>query len=312
EHDLRAIYHGPLAYAKDAFEGLDLMKKIAAGESIVEAPRQPAPPIVKRDAIEAPPRETPARSSVAIDNPVPTPPYWGARVVEQVHLKSVMGYLNETMLFQVQWQYKKQGRNAEDYEAYLRKEVRPILHQLAERCGREKILQPQAVYGYWPCNSEGDDLIVFEPPTDGAPASRRELARFTFPRQDKPPYWCLSDFWRPIETGEFDVAAFTIVTVGRRASDVAREWFEQNLYRDYLHLHGLGVETAEALAEYLHKQVRMELGIAGRDARDVRRLFKQGYQGSRYSFGYPACPNLEDQVKLWPLLEPGRIGITLS
>ena len=102
------------------------------------------------------------------------------------------------------------------------------------------------------------------------------------------------------------------MTVGPRASDVAAEWFRKDRYRDYLHLHGLGVETAEALAEYLHKQVRMELGISGKDAREIRRLFQQGYQGSRYSFGYPACPNLEDQAKLWPLLEPGRIEVSLS
>ena len=136
--------------------------------------------------------------------------------------------------------------------------------------------------------------------------------RFRFPRQPTPPYLCLSDFWRPLESGETDVVAFHIVTVGRAASEVARQWFEKNLYRDYLHLHGLGVEAAEALAEYMHKQIRMELGIADDDERDVRALFRQGYRGSRYSFGYPACPNLEDQAKLWPLLEPGRIGIELT
>jgi len=207
----------------------------------------------------------------------------------------------------------------------------PILHDLARKCAKEGILLPQAVYGYWPCNSAGDDLIIYAPPgVDAASPSpsrtvphpnplpkgegidRREIMRFTFPRQSEPPYWCLSDFWRPVENGEPDVVAFHLVTVGRKASDVAREWFAKNLYRDYLHLHGLGVETAEALAEYMHKQVRMELGISGSDAREVRKLFQQHYQGSRYSFGYPACPNLEDQAKLWPLLEPGRINVSLS
>jgi 5-methyltetrahydrofolate--homocysteine methyltransferase len=241
----------------------------------------------------------------------------------------------------VQWQYTPAGRKKDEYDAYIRNEIRPILHDLARRCAKEGILRPQAVYGYWPCNSDGDDLIVYAPPGEGIEGSRdqgiksgtpgeatsipqslnpsipssfdsRELLRFTFPRQHKDPFWCLSDFWRPVSSGEVDVVAFHIVTVGGEATRTARAWFEQNLYRDYLHLHGLSVEAAEALAEYMHKQIRMELGIAGADAREVRRLFQQGYQGSRYSFGYPACPALEDQAKLWPLLEPGRIGITLS
>ena len=173
-------------------------------------------------------------------------------------------------------------------------------------------MQPQAIYGYWPCNSEGDELVVYEPPQDGRTPDRKEIMRFTFPRQGEPPNWCLADFWRPVASGEIDVVAFSIVTVGGRASEVARQWFEQNLFKDYLHLHGLSVEAAEALAEFIHKQIRMELGISGKDARDIRKLFQQGYQGSRFSFGYPACPNLEDQAKLWPLLEPGRIGLSLS
>jgi 5-methyltetrahydrofolate--homocysteine methyltransferase len=313
EHDLRAIYEGDVTYAKDAFEGLEIMNRVAAGKPFLEAPRQPARRTPRTDRETAPAVEVPARSAVAIDNPIPTPPFWGSAVVERVDLKSVLGYINETMLFGVQWQYKKQGRSAEAYEAYVKREVRPILHALAERCARETIMTPQAVYGYWPCNSQGDDLIVYAPPKPGGdPTERREIQRFGFPRQTKPPFWCLSDFWRPVDSGTFDVVAFSIVTVGQRVSEIARGWFEQNLYRDYLHLHGLGVETAEALAEYIHKQIRMELGIAGSDAREVRKLFKQDYQGSRYSFGYPACPNLEDQQKLWPLLEPERIGITLS
>ena len=140
----------------------------------------------------------------------------------------------------------------------------------------------------------------------------QEIARFDFPRMGKPPYWCLSDFFKPVSSGVYDVAAFMIVTVGRRVSEVAQEWFQDDRYKDYLHLHGLGVELAEALAEYIHKQIRMEWGITGSDARDKQEIFKQRYQGSRYSFGYPACPRLEDQVKLWPLLKPERIGVTLS
>jgi 5-methyltetrahydrofolate--homocysteine methyltransferase len=312
EHDLRSLYDGPLAYAKDAFEGLSLMNRLAEGASIVDPPRQPKRAASAASVPRAARADVPARSSVATDNPVPVPPFWGSRVIERIDLQSVLGFLNEVVLYQVQWQYKKRGRSADEYEAYLKKEVRPILRELSRRCAKEEILRPQAIYGYWPCNSEGDDLIVYEAPAAGAGPQRRELARFTFPRQDRAPYWCLSDFWRPVGGGEFDVVAFSIVTVGRRASEVARQWFEENKYRDYLHLHGLGVESTEALAEYLHKQIRMELGIAGADAREIKALFRQGYQGSRFSFGYPACPALEDQARLWPLLAPGRIGVTLS
>ena len=150
-------------------------------------------------------------------------------------------------------------------------------------------------------------LIVYDPDDLTKP-----IETFEFPRMGKPPYWCISDFFKPTSSGEHDVVAFSIVTAGRRVSDVAREWFAADRYQDYLHLHGLGVELAEALAEYIHKQIRMEWGIAESDSRERQDIFKQKYQGSRYSFGYPACPRLEDQLKLWPLLKPERIGITLS
>ncbi|HPF40541.1 MAG TPA: methionine synthase [Phycisphaerae bacterium] len=318
ENDLRETYNGEVAYAKDAFEGLYLMDQIVAGESIVKSQAATARPRAER---ATPSSDTniviPARSGVSTTNAIPTPPFWGSRVIERIDLQSIIGYLNEKMLFGVQWQYKRGQRTTEEFDDLMRTEVRPILNDLVAKCRAESILRPQAVYGYWPCNSEGTDLVLYEPPAgpgaiDARTFDRREIMRFNFPRQDKAPFWCLSDFWRPIDSGEIDVAAFHIVTVGRDATRIASEWFRQDRYRDYLHLHGLGVECAEALAEYMHKQIRMELGIAGEDARDVRRLFQQGYQGSRYSFGYPACPALEDQEKLWPLLEPGRIDIALS
>jgi len=335
ENDLRSKYKGEVAYAGDAFDGLALMNRMADGHSLVDPNRAPAGP--KPGAKSASDREpahvVPARSAVSTTVAIPTPPFWGSRLIDRIDMQTILPYINEKMLFGVQWGYTPAGRKKPEYDAYIKDEVRPIFHELALRCAKEGILRPQAVYGYWPCNSDGDDLIIYAPPTDGAangagagipsgtdpsreslPASfpRREIARFNFPRQHKPPFWCLSDFWRPIESGDVDVVAFSAVTVGGEATRTARAWFERNLYRDYLHLHGLSVEAAEALAEYMHKQIRMELGIAGNDAREVRRLFQQGYQGSRYSFGYPACPALEDQSKLWPLLEPARIGITLS
>ncbi len=254
------------------------------------------------------------RSGITHEFPAPRPPFWGARLVEEIPIRAALGYMNEVMLFQVQWGFRKKGRSREDFKRYIDAEVRPIYRELVQRAEREGILTPKAIYGYWPCNSDGDDLVIYAPPGgDGnGSAARRELARFHFPRQRKSPFWCLADFWRPVGGGVADVAAFQIVTAGQRVSEVAREWFARNDYQQYLFLHGLGVETAEALAEYLHKQVRMELGIAGGDAREISRLFQQGYQGSRYSFGYPACPRLEDQAILMKLMQPERIGITLS
>lgn len=309
EQDLRPLYNGPLFYAKDAFDGLDLMRSISEGQAERDEARprpQPAPRSEKRT--EPPGAIRTQRSdSIAADVPVPTPPFWGSRVIEKIPLRSVLAYVNEVMLFQVQWEYRKKGRPQAEFDRYVDTEVRPIYRELAAQCEREGILQPRAVYGYWPCQSEGNTLLVYDPQDRG-----QILARFEFPRQQKHPHWCLADFWRPQSSGEFDVVAMSIVTVGRQASETAREWFAQNRYRDYLHLHGLSVESAEALAEYMHKQVRVELGIAGEDARDLRELFKQGYRGSRYSFGYPACPELSEQEKMWPLLQPERIGVALS
>ncbi|MFQ5423674.1 MAG: methionine synthase [Phycisphaerae bacterium] len=312
EHDLRAIYDGPVAYAKDAFEGLRLMDRIATGESIVDSSGTTPKPKPKTPPTSRTATDLPRRSAVATDNTIPEPPFWGSRVIERIDLQSILPYINENMLFGVQWQYRRGERSVGAHREFIDNEVRPILFDLARQCARDGTLLPQAVYGYWPCNSDGDDLILYAPPRHRSKPVRKEVMRFSFPRQTRPPFWCLSDFWRPIDSGDFDVVALQMVTVGPRASEVARQWLEQDRYRDYLHLHGLGVETAEALAEYLHKQIRMELGVAGQDARDIRRLFRQGYQGSRYSFGYPACPDLEDQRKLWPLLKPDRIGLMLS
>ncbi len=353
EKQLRPLYDGEVYYARDAFDGLHLMERITARPArptsvarldedqalpvaIELAPleryqseteqrlglrdpeQEPAEPTAVAPAPDyemIPPDAAAPHSDIGHDHPVPRPPFWGTRVIECIDLKSVLAYINETMLFQVQWGYRRKGRSAKEWKAYLDREVRPRYRELVQRCIEQDILQPRAVYGYWPANSDGDELIVFEPPsgTIRRPEHHgRELVRFRFPRQKKKPYWCLADFWRPLSAGVPDVLAACLVTVGSRVSEIARQWFEANRYLDYLLLHGLGVETTEALAEYLHKQIRTELGIARHDARDLQKLFKQGYQGSRFSFGYPACPNLEDQVPLMKLLEPQRIGVSLS
>lgn len=305
EEDLRRRYDGPLFYAKDAFDGLDLMNQISSGEAI--EPPSARVPAARRVVDAGPVGPTPARSGIARDVPVPTPPFWGSRLVERIDIRAALPYINRKMLFQVQWQYRRGGRPKEEYERFVAAEVEPIFRELVNHCEREEIIECQAIYGYWPCQADGDVLMVYDPND-----TSRCVARFDFPRQRKKPYWCLSDFFRPVESREMDVVAFHVVTAGRRVTEVAHEWLARNRYRDYLHLHGLGVEIAEALAEYIHKQIRMELAIADQDAREIERLFQQGYQGSRYSFGYPACPRLEDQVKIWPLLAPDRIGLTLS
>jgi 5-methyltetrahydrofolate--homocysteine methyltransferase len=311
EQDLRPLYNGPLFYAKDAFEGLHLMHKVAERELEQELvpPGRVAAAVSSRTpaTVAAGEVRTQRSEEIHIDVPVPTPPFWGSRVIEAVPLRAALAYINEVMLFQVQWEYKKKGRPQAEFDHYIDSEVRPIYRELVARCEMEKILQPRAIYGYWPCQSEGNTLYVYDPEDRS-----RTLATFEFPRQTKAAYWCIADFYRPRSTGEFDVIAMSIVTVGRQASETARQWFADNRYRDYLHLHGLGVETAEALAEYIHKQIRVDLGIAGEDARDLHDLFKQGYRGSRYSFGYPACPSLADQQIMWPLLQPERIGVSLT
>ena len=322
EQELRPEYPGPLFYAKDVFDGLLLMDRLMTERA--EMPTAAAAPSEVREAARPiRPVPTPARSAIDRTGPVPAPPFLGARVLDDLELRPVLAYLNENMLFQIQWQYRRAGRPAAEFNSFIDEHVRPIFRELVTRCERERILQPQAVYGYWPVQADGDTLIVYDPAafTDGvlpngekrlSPDRWRAVVRFEFPRQRKPPYWCLSDFFRPVESGEFDVAGFMVATIGRRASAVARESFEADRYTDYLHLHGLSVESAEALTEFMHKRIRTELGIDDHDDPDSRGILKQRYQGSRYSFGYPACPRLEDQVKLWSLLDPGRIGVSLT
>jgi cobalamin-dependent methionine synthase I len=264
-------------------------------------------------------------SHIRRDVPIPAPPFLGSKVIENVRLEKVFEYLNETALIRGQWQVHR-GRRAEaEFQEYLREKIYPQFEALKLRVKRERLLTPRVVYGYFPCQAEGNDLVIYRPGGE-APLHevwrasfdglrREELAewmRFSFPRQREERHLCISDFFRPAESGELDVVAFHLVTMGERASEHAAELFQANNYTDYLYFHGLSVESAEALAEYWHKAIRTELGIAGRDATQLKKLFGQGYQGSRYSFGYPACPNLEDQAKLFELLRPERIGVRLS
>jgi 5-methyltetrahydrofolate--homocysteine methyltransferase len=245
-----------------------------------------------------------ARSNVATDVEVPTPPFWGSRVVRGLPLDDIAALLNTTALFRNQWGFDRD--QADQGEAALR--------QTLAMARAEALLVPQVAYGYWPANSDGNDLIVWQPGND------RVAARFRFPRQTASRRLCIADFFRPTASsrpdvnpsGARDVIAFHAVTMGSRISERAAELFAADRYTEYLYLHGLGVEMAEALAEYWHARIRAELGIAGDDAEDKHGLFKQGYRGSRYSFGYAACPDLEARKPLFDLLDAGRIGLELS
>lgn len=249
----------------------------------------------------------PTPSHLPQDNPVPTPPFWGTKCIEHLPLKAVVPYINRTALYKFQWGFKPKGKSPEDYRAWAKQEVDPLFNRLVAQSEAEDILRPQAVYGYFPCQSEGDDLIVYADPAGGA-----ERCRFTFPRQTTERRLCIADFFRPVASGEMDVVAFQLVTVGQRASEYARDLFQRDAYQDYLFWHGLNAEGAEGLAEFVHKRIRTELGFGAEDARDIQDMIKQHYRGSRYSFGYPACPNLHDQDKILALLDAERIGVTLG
>jgi len=327
EEELRRVYKGQVFYCQDAFEGLQTLDRLLGAQRGGE---RPAPPPEAAPARAAEPEESGyepvrltgpgailppeayeyARSDVRRDVPIPKPPFWGVRVVKGIPLREIYPYINEIALFRGQWQYQKGRRSDEEYQRFIEEEVRPIFRRWQERAIAEGLLIPQVVYGYFMCQADKNDLLVWPRVEDGRPAG--EPIRFHFPRQPSGRRLCIADFFRDVESGEYDTVAFTIVTVGPRASEFARELFERNEYRDYLHWHGFAVETAEALAEYWHKRVREELGIADKDKPTIRELFAQGYQGARYSFGYPACPDLEEQAKIAQLLDPSRIGVELS
>ncbi|CAK0763743.1 AdoMet activation domain-containing protein [Gammaproteobacteria bacterium] len=245
--------------------------------------------------------------AIAQDNPVPIPPFWGSRCLEHIPLGTVVPYINRTALYKFQWGFKSAGRTPEEYTAWIRSEVDPILTRLVRESEAENILQPAALYGYFPCQSEGNDLIIYEDSSN-----RRERLRFSFPRQSSARGLCIADFFRSVTSEEVDVVAFQLVTVGQRASDHARALFTADRYQEYLYWHGINVEGVEGLAEWVHKRIRTELGFGHEDSRDLHELIKQHYRGSRYSFGYPACPNLADQDKILELLEARRIGVVLG
>ena len=329
EDCVEAYGSGRVAYARDAFDGLDLMNKLADGQfdahlEDIKKRKHNRPSNAKakqrwsqnevagQELIgkELRPVEAEAvklrRQELAKEVSVPTPPFWGAKIIETLPVKALIPYLNEQMLFTFHWGFKKSGKTLEEYWKWVETDVKPILRRLLIECEAEDILQPKAAYGYFKCASEGNDIVLFNE------SGVTEIGRLKLPRQDKDGGICLADFFRDIDAGERDVFAMQVVTAGQKVADVARDWFANTRYQDYLYLHGLGVEIAEAAAEYIHKRIRSELGFGHEDDRDIKNMLKQGYRGSRYSFGYPACPRLEDQEMLLRLLGADKIGIELS
>jgi 5-methyltetrahydrofolate--homocysteine methyltransferase len=315
EDDLRREYSNAVFYADDAFAGLHIMEDLATANGKKQARLQEGRTVKEYAKASAVDEETgpvfAERSAVVSDAPsIPTPPFWGVRVRKDFDLREVFQYINDTALFKNQWQLKTASQ--EDYVRLVEQKFRPIKLQLQEEIIASGIFEPKVVYGYFPAQAEGNDVIVYEETRARAPAPH-ELLRFTFPRQREGRKLCISDFFAPKSSGKMDVIGLSLVTIGSRASEETQRLFEGGEYTRYLYLHGLSVETAEALAEYLHKKMREELGIAGEDSAHIRDLFHQKYQGSRYSFGYPACPNLEDQTKLFALLHPEEnVGVKLT
>jgi len=313
EQDLAGLFDGQVRYARDAFEGLRLMDAAMAvkrgdpGAKLPELRTRRVRPVSRASVIDGPDASTTARSDISADVPLPAVPFLGTEVIRGVPLAEYAAYLDERALFMGQWGLKPaRGRGGPGYEELVEIEGRPRLRMWLERAQTEGLLEAAVVYGYFRCVSDGNDLIVLGP--DG----RAELERFSFPRQRRDRRLCLADFFKPKDSKGTDVVAFQLATMGPRISEATAELFAKNAYREYLELHGLSVQLTEALAEYWHARIRRELGLAGDDPDDLDGFFRVDYRGARYSFGYPACPDLADRAKVVRLLEPSRIGVELS
>ncbi len=316
EDDLRNTYKsGTVFYGQDAFTGLRLMEELT-GNAEKDLILYSTETKVRRGKTRAEKEESAAELShvyVKTDLPpaknIPQPPFWGTKVFkpQDFNLAEIFKYINKKALYANQWQYRRnKDSSTVEHKEFLAKVVDPKLEYWKERIIKEKSLEPHAIYGYFQCNSDKNDLIVFKPD------SNEEITRFSFPRQPQEKRRCLADYFLPLESGKRDLLAVHLVTMGALPTKVAQALFQDNLYDDYLHFHGMSVESAEALAEMIHQRIRKECGFAEEDSPQIEELFRKGYRGCRYSFGYPACPNLEDQVKLFKLIDPSLIGVKLS
>jgi len=309
ERDLRDVYPGPLFYGKDAFTGLRVMDRIAeqrtSGSADPDFGRVPEGRALPLRTPRSTAGDVPARApSVDVDNPIFTPPFWGSQIIKGIPIDAIAAFINETALLRNQWQFRPDP--GED-DAAFKHRMRPLVREQLAAAQADHLLIPQVAYGYFPANADGDELVIWEDPQRAA-----ELARFSFPRQQNEPWLCIADFFRSIESDEVDVAALHIVTMGDRVSARAAELFAEDAYRDYLLVHGIGVEMTEALAEFWHHRIREEWGFAGEDGPTVTGLFRQQYRGGRYSWGYPACPDLADNLTVAELLDASRIGVDVS
>ncbi len=321
EDDLRREYSNAVFYGEDAFAGLHVMEDLAAADGKRESRLKDGRTVKEYAKAAAVDEEIgpvfSERSAVVTDAPnIPVPPFWGVRVVTDYDLQEIFHYINDTALFKNQWQLKTASQ--EDYARLVEEKYRPIKKKLEADVIAAGWFEPKVVYGYFPAQGDGNDVVVYSVPSSQDPVlsekqNLKELLRFTFPRQKEGRRLCISDFFAAPSSGKMDVLGLSLVTIGPKASVETQRLFEGGEYTRYLYLHGLSVETAEALAEFLHKKMREELGIATEDSPHTRDLFHQKYRGSRYSFGYPACPNLEDQTKLFALLKPEEnVGVRLT
>jgi len=334
EDDLRREYSNAVFYGEDAFAGLHVMEDLVTGGEKRETRLTEGKTVKEYAKATSVDEETgpvfAERSPVVGDAPnIPTPPFWGVRVLKDYDLRDLFPYINDTALFKNQWQLKTAAQ--EDYARLVEEKYRPIKNKLQEEVLAAGLFEPAVVYGYFPAQSDGNDVVVYEAASAGQGSgghdfsragngsnkegalAPKELLRFTFPRQREGRKLAIADFFAPKSSGKMDVIGLSLVTIGPKASVETQRLFEAGEYTRYLYLHGLSVETAEALAEYHHKKMREELGISNEDSPHTRDLFHQKYRGSRYSFGYPACPHMEDQTKLFKLLDPEKnIGVRLT
>jgi 5-methyltetrahydrofolate--homocysteine methyltransferase len=339
EDDLASGFNGTVRYARDAFEGLALMEPLVAIARGADPESVGLPALKKRihkkSLLEVTePENMPARSDVALDNPVPTPPFWGTRIVKGIALADYAAFLDERATFMGQWGLKpSRADDGASYEELVETEGRPRLRYWLDRILAEGIMDASVVYGYFPAVSEGDDLVILnhgDDPTGilgrpgllapdggsadlpGGGALGSDRLRFTFPRQRRDRHLCLSDFVKARETGQVDVVGFQLVTVGATVDTFTAKMFAENSYRDYMELNGLAMQLTEALAEFWHSRTREELGYKAEDPSDLAGMFKLDYRGARFSLGYPACPDMEDRKKVVELLRPERVGVVLS
>ncbi len=317
EVDLSAAYTtGRVFYGADAFTGLKLMDELTGrvAEKVLTADidhtreRKGEMRVEREERVAIKAEEYVDTNTPQVLN-IPKPPFWGVRYVERsdINLRELFAFINKKALYANQWMYRRGNRSTKEYKEFIQSHVDPLFYQWCERALERDWIQPRAVYGYFPCNSERNELIIYKPDDHS-----KEHCRIKFPRQISDKRRCIADFFLPLSSGRQDVVAFHVVTSGALASEKCAELFAADLYTDYLHFYGLSVETAEALAEFWHRHIRYELGIAGEDAATIEALFRQTYHGERYSFGYPACPNLEDQKYIFELLKPENIGVSLS